>query len=136
MENTAYTLRGLNADDLFDAIQIVRKIGVKEVKNCFSAADMKKMIDSMEKSTENEGTENESFIAVFGLNVIIDVASLVIEHLPDCKADLYRLLASLSGMQEAEIAVLPAGTFFRMIVDVIKHPSFNDFFQQLVGLFR
>lgn len=132
MENTAYTLRGLNADDLFDVVQIVKKLGVKEVKSCFAAADMQRIIASMEE-TENE---NLDLIATVGLSVVMDVATLVIEHLNDCKQDLYRLLASLSGMQEADIAALPAGTFFKMIVDVIKHPSFNDFFQQLVGLFK
>ena len=132
MENTAYTLRGLNADDLFDVIRIVTKIGVREVKKCFAAEDLKKMLNDMKE----EGNENESTVAVVGLSVIMDVASLVLEHLPECKSDLYRLLSNLSGMQETEISVLPAGTFFGMIMDVLKHPSFNDFFQQLVGLFK
>lgn len=130
--NTAYTLRGLNADDLFDVIKIVNKIGVKEVKNCFAAADVQKMLADV---GENENT-NDGMIATIGMHVVMEVAGLVVERLPDCKPDLYRLLANLSDMEEKDIAAMPAGMFFAMIVDVIKHPGFADFFQQLVGLFK
>jgi hypothetical protein len=122
----------LNADDLFDVIKIVNKIGVKEVKNCFNAAEVKTAIAN---ASADENSNNDLAAAV-GLSVIMEVASLVVSKLPDCKTDLYRLLSNLSGIDKKEIAAMNAGLFFAMVVDVIKHPSFGDFFQQLVGLFK
>lgn len=123
----AYTLRDMNADDLFVVLKIVNKIGVKDIKKCFAAVDVKNAI--------SEGAENELAAAV-GLQVMLEIAGLVVEHLPDCKTEIYHFLASLSGMQVEEVAAMPMGDFFGMVMDVLKHPSFNDFFQRVVGLFK
>jgi len=129
MDNT-YTLREMNADDLFVVLKIVNKIGVKEFKNCFAAVDVKKAMQDPENGVENE------LAAAVGLQVIMSIAGVVVERLPDCKTELYQFLASLSGMKEKEIASMPMGDFFSMVMDVFKHPSFNDFFQRVVGLFK
>ena len=129
----AYTLRDLSADDLFVVLKIVNKIGVKEVKNCFSAAEMKNDIQTLANAA---GDENSEFVAAVVLSVMMSVASLIIERLPECKTELYDFLASLSGMKAKEVAAMPMGEFFGMVMDVLKHPSFTDFFQRVVGLFK
>ena len=129
MENKAYTLREMNADDLFVMVKIINKIGVKEVKNCFNAAEVKQAM------ANTEGTDDELAAAV-GLHVMMEIATLVMEHLPECKTDIYMFLASLSGMKAEEIAALPMGDFFDMFMDVLKHPNFADFFQRVIGLFK
>lgn len=126
----AYTLREMNADDLFVVLKIVNKIGVKEFKNCFAAVDVKKAMQDPENGVENE------LAAAVGIQVVMGIAGVVVERLPDCKAEIYQFLASLSGMKEKEIAALPMGVFFDMVMDVVKHPGFTDFFQRVVGLFN
>lgn len=123
----AYTLRDMCADDLFVVLKIVNKIGVKEIKKCFAAVDVKNAI--------SEGAENDLAAAV-GLQVMMEVAGLIVEHLPDCKTEIYQFLSSLSSMKVEEVAAMPMADFFTMIMDVFKHPSFNDFFQRVVGLFK
>lgn len=125
---TAYTLRDMNADDLFVVLKIVNKIGVKEIKNCFSAVDLKEQLES--------SGENNDLAAAVGLNVMVSIAGLIVERLPECKVELYDFLASLSGMKAKDVAAMPMADFFGMVMDVLKHPSFNDFFQRLVGLFK
>ena len=130
MENKLYTLRDMNADDLFVVLKIINKIGVREVRNCFNSAEVKKAISG------NDGGVNEEMTAAIGLHVMMELAGLIIEHLPECKDEIYCFLGSLSGMKAEEVAALPMGTFFDMVMDVLKHPNFNDFFQRVVGLFK
>ncbi len=128
MENKAYTLREMNADDLFVVVKIINKIGVKELKNCFNAAEVK-------QAMANSG-EGEELAAAVGVRVMMEVAGIVMERLPECKNEIYTFLASLSGMKVEDIAALPMGDFFDMFMDVLKHPDFADFFQRVIGLFK
>ena len=129
----AYTLRDMNADDLFVVLKIINKIGVKEVKNCFSAVEMKENLQAVASAG---GDENNEYVAAVGLNVMMSIAGLVVERLPECKTEIYQFLSSLSGMKVDEVAAMPMADFFGMVMDVFKHPSFNDFFQRVVGLFK
>lgn len=128
MENKAYTLREMNADDLFVMVKIINKIGVKELKNCFNAAEVK-------QAMSNSG-DGEELAAAVGVRVMMEVAGIVMDHLPECKNEIYTFLASLSGMKSEDIAMLPMGDFFEMFMDVLKHPNFADFFQRVIGLFK
>lgn len=133
MENKLYTLRDVNADDLFLVLKIINKIGVKEVKNCFSTMEMK---DNLQKIASAAGDENNEFVTAVGISVMTNVASLVVERLPECKDEIYQFCSSLSGMKVEEVAAMPMGEFFGMIMDVFKRPGFHDFFQRVVGLFK
>lgn len=124
MENKEYTLRGLKASDLFMMTKIINKIGIKEVKDCFNSPDVKKAIT---------GAETEDVTAV-GMQVMLELATLVVSHLPDCENEIYQFLASLSGMKAEEIKELSMTTFFDMILEVFRKEEFTDFFQRVVGL--
>lgn len=117
-----YTLRSLTADDVFPMFQIINKIGFKEFKNCFNSPDVQSVI-----TKAANGGEKEALVSI-GVAVGIDIASVIIANVEHCKADLYKLLAGLSGMTVAEIGELPMVTFFEMIVDVVKKDEFKDFF--------
>ena len=124
MGNKEYTLRGLKAADVFMMTKIINKIGIKEVKDCFNTPDVKKAIT---------GAETEDAAAV-GMQVMLELATLVVSHLPDCENEIYQFLASLSGMKVEEIEELPMTTFFDMVLDVFRKEEFTDFFQRVVGL--
>lgn len=124
MENKEYTLRSLKAADVFMMTKIINKIGIKEVKDCFNSPDVKKAISD---------AETEDVTAV-GMQVMLELATLVVSHLPDCENEIYQFLASLSGMKVDEIRELPMITFFDMILEVFRKEEFSDFFQHVVGL--
>ena len=130
MENKVYTLRDLKAEDTFLMFQIINTIGIKEVKNCFVSAEVMNAI-----THPGEGESDEKLAAV-GMTVALDIAGVLVAHLPDCKEEIYRFLAGLAGMSKEEIAELPMNTFFEMIVDVIRKEEFKDFFQGVSRLFK
>lgn len=130
MDNKVYTLRALKADDMFMMLKIINKIGIKEVKECFNSPEVKKAISGAAAGLD------DSEVASVGVQVAMEIASLVISHLPDCKNEIYQFLSSLADMSAEEIADLPMGTFVEMIVDVFKKEEFKDFFQHVVGLVK
>lgn len=126
MEDKTYTLRGLEADDTFLVTAILNKIGMKELKGCMQSPEV---LAAIEKSTKGE----EIDLSAVGVSIMLEVASIIIAHLGDCKNEIYALLAALTGMKESEIGKLPFRTFIRMIREVITKPEFADFFQDAFG---
>lgn len=125
MSEKTYTLRMLKADDMFMVLRIINKIGLSELKKCFDG-------ETVRKAIADAGKEQESDLAAaVGMQIMLDVASLVVERLPECRKELYQFLASLSGMKEQEIADLPMGTFAGMVMDVLHKDEFSDFFTQV-----
>lgn len=119
-----YELRALNATDIFAFVAIIKKIGIKNFKNCFSTEDIKNL-------KEAKGNEEE-----IGMAVVIEVADVIISNLQECENEMYNFLSRLSGLKIATIKELPPATFMDMIVDIIKKPEFDDFFKAASRLFK
>lgn len=128
MEEKTYTLRALKADDLFMVLRIINKIGLSELKKCFDG-------EAVRKAIADAGKEQESDLAAaVGMQIMVDVAALVVERLPECRTEIYQFLAALSGMKEKEIAELPMGAFTGMMMETIQKEEFADFFTQVFKL--
>lgn len=126
----AYTLRGLEAEDLFPLTTIVSKIGIKEIKDCFATDDVMEAIKNMGAEGENKGIEK------IGLSLALEIANVVFANLQHCREEIYLLLSQLSGKSPSEIAHLPLHIFMRMIVDVIRKEEFKDFFEAAAQLLK
>lgn len=144
MENNAETakafeLRNLTADDMFPMFQIISKIGVKEFKNCFSSPEAKNAIAAAMANRGKDESSEESEAAdlnAVGVSIALDIASVILANIGNCKADIYQLLSQLSGMTVDEIAQLPMLTFTEMVIAVVKKEEFKDFFQAAARLFK
>ena len=121
-EEKNYTLRSLKADDIFLVVKLVNKIGFKEMKGCFNSQEVKDAIAGAVSGKEAD-------LSTVGMTVMFEIASLILEHLPDCKNEIYALLSGLSGKAQTEIAEMPSGVFMQMVMDVIRKDEFRDFFQ-------
>ena len=129
MENKAYTLRTLNAGDIFPMLRILSKVGVKEISKCFEAEDVRKAIAGAANGEETD-------VASVGMAVFVDMAGLLMENLPDCKDEIFKFLSSLSGMSVADIAALSMADFAEIVIDVVHKEEFKDFFTAVARLFK
>lgn len=132
-----YTLRDLCAEDMFPVMTIIRKIGIKEFKDCFSEETLEKIVDVFINGAANNSEDNT--IVAVGLSFlpsVLDIADVLLTNLPKCEADFYRFLASISNLSEEEIRKLNMVDFFEMIVDVIKKEEFRDFIKVVSKLFK
>lgn len=117
----AYTLRNLEAKDVFVVSKILSQIGLKEFKEAF---DMK-IFSGEEKDFEK-----------VGMAVFFDMSQVLLGNLPKCEKDIYKFLASLSGKEAKDVETLPMNTFVEMLIDVFKKEEFMDFFKLVSKLFK
>ena len=124
MANTKYTLRPLEADDLFTVMEIINKIGVEDAKKCFLSVEISKAI------AENGDEEN---VAAVGMKVMLELATLLIQKLPLCKSEVYKFLASLTGADADEISHIKLVPFTKLVKEVFQKEEIKDFFQLVFG---
>jgi hypothetical protein len=141
-----YQLRELCAEDMFPMLTIIRKIGIKEFKDCFSKETIEEVVDlfmngAKEKTEEaEEGEEKQdNTLVVAGITIlpsVLDIADVLLCNIPKCEYDFYKFLASISNLKVEEIKKLKMADFFEMIVDVVKKEEFKDFFKVVSKLFK
>ena len=131
-EEKAYTLRALRADDIFLAVRVINKIGFDRLKKCMEAQSVKAALEIMNNGN-SDTTAKEAAMNSIGVAVMLEIAGTVLERLPDCKDEIYALLAVLSDMSKEQIAELPSGVFVGMVMDVLKKDEWKDFFQLVFG---
>lgn len=145
VENTTerekpYRLRGLCAEDVFPMLAIVKKIGIKEFKECFSKETLEEVVGLFMKGGNAESnTSDEKTMAAVGISIlpsVLDVADVLIGNLSKCENEFYKFLANISDLSIEEIKKLKMADFFGMIVDVVKKEEFKDFFKVVSELFK
>lgn len=121
-----YTLRDLEAEDLFMMTKIISAIGINEFKGCFQS-------DAVKKAALGEGGMS---VKTIGFEVFFEAANVIIKNLHLCKEDLYIFLSSLSGIEVDQIRKMKAIKFIRMVKDLVKKEEFKDFFTEASELFK
>lgn len=129
-----YTLRKLEADDIFPMAKILGKIGINECVQYINQDEFKEFIKEFFNGKQNDNSaepkerdSNSEFIA--GVAVIARISNIILLHLEDCRSEIYTLLSRLSGMNIEEIKKLELEVFLEMIVDVIRKEEFKNFYK-------
>lgn len=122
-----YTLRELEARDIAPMASILSKIGIKDIKECFNGQDLKDLAS---------GKADEATINAIGMSIMLDIVGIVLENYSKCQDNVFKFLASLSGMEAKQIESLPLDTFTEMIIDVVKKEEFKDFFKVVSKLLK
>lgn len=132
MSEATYILRSLQGADIFPMSAIIKKIGVKEFKNAFQDEEIKDLVKSINSGEiSKDAAANQA-----GMAVILNIVDVVLGNLPRAEKDIYKFLASLSGMKPDEVAALPMATFTGMVIDVIQKDEFKDFIKVVSRLFK
>lgn len=141
-----YQLRELCADDIFPMFTILRKIGIREFKDCFSKETIENLVEvfmngaKAKDKAEGEGeSTQDNTLVVAGISImpsVLDIVDVLLANIPKCENDLYKFLANISNLKVEEIKKLRMADFVGMIVDVIKKEEFKDFFKVVSELFK
>ena len=121
-----YTLRRLQARDLFTMTTLLSHLDLNEVK--------KYIPEDMFNDEEKDGEEKDYF--KLGYESILGIVNFLLENLEKIEKDIYRLLSKLSGMEEKAIEELDIDIFMSMIVDVVSGDNFMGFIKQASRLFK
>lgn len=121
-----YELRRMTSADIFPLCTIIKKIGIDEVKKIVNSPDIQAMV--------RKG--NEADASSVGMSFMLDVASLIVGNLPKCETEIYKFLASMTKLSEKELREISPADFLEMVVKVIKHEDFKDFFKAASQLLK
>ena len=121
-------LRKLTSKDIFPMCQIIKKIGIDEFKNCFSAPDVQKLL------IEDGGTGKAA--NQVGFAIMFDIVSIIVGNLPKCKDEIYDFLAGLTGEKKKNLEDLSIAEFTQLIVDLVQKEDFKDFIGVVSKLFK
>ena len=134
-----YKLRDLCAEDVFPMLTIIKKIGIKEFKECFSKETLESIVEMfMDGAKAENKNENDTLVAV-GISIlpsVLDVADVLIGNIAKCENEFYKFLENISNLSIDQIKKLKMADFFEMIVDVLKKEEFKDFFKVVSRLFK
>jgi len=121
MENVEknYTLRPLVASDFGAICKIISAIGIREFKGCFKV----------------EGIKDKQNMEAIGIDVFFDIAGIIIGNVPRAEKEIQAFVASLTGMQQAEVEKMPFADYGELIVDIVMKEDFRDFFGRVTKLF-
>lgn len=144
----AYSLRRLNATDVFLMVRILGKIRINEWIPCLQSPRVMELImkimeteerdteedmqDAESREAKDEKLSDEEFIA--GLGVAMEVVNIIIQHLPECRAEIFQLLSGVSGIGVKEIEALDAEIFINMLVDFVRKEEFRGFIRAAARL--
>lgn len=114
-----YELRPLVASDMGAICKIITAIGVRKFKECFKLEDI-------------QGGNVEQV----GFGIVFDIAGIIIENIPKAEEEIQVFLASLTGLQLAEIKKMPFADYGELILQVVMKEDFQDFFKRVMKLFN
>lgn len=116
-----YELRKMTSADIFPMCTIIKKIGIDEVKKIINSPELMSLVSN------SKGKDDRT--TAIGMSFMLDIASLIVGNLPKCETDLYKFLASMSKMTEKELREISPADFLELVIAVLKHEDFKDFFK-------
>lgn len=141
-----YVKRKLAVGDLMPVIQIIKKIGIKDFKKCFTGVDISgfQLNKDTEKEdlaevSENEAQEvagKESAFEKIGFSVALDVVDVLLTNIPKCEHDLYAFMASMCCVTEDELKEYPISAFVDILFEVFTAEEAKDFFTHAARLMK
>lgn len=141
-----YVKRKLAVGDLMLVIQIIKKIGIKDFKKCFTDVDISGFQpnkdtakEDLAEKSENEAQEvagKESAFEKIGFSVALDVVDILLTNIPKCEHDLYAFMASMCCVTEDELKEYPISAFVDILFEVFTAEEAKDFFTHAVRLMK
>lgn len=128
-EKKEYTLRDLQARDVFTMSRIVRAIGVEQFKRAFSA-------DFLNSITPDSAGGEKDIAATVGVEMFFEIAGIIVNGIPKCEKDVYVFVSDISGIPVDMVETLPMNTFFNIVIDIVKKDEFKDFIGVVSKLFK
>lgn len=132
-EEKSYVMRELEGDDAFLMISILSKIGIDRLKTCMEASSVKAAV-AIVTNKDADASAREAAMNSVGIALMLEFASTVMEKLPECRTEIYTLLAQVSGQKYEDIAHMKLIPLTKMIKEFFRKPEFSDFFTEVFEL--
>ena len=125
-----YEMRKLQATDLFSVVKILHGIGLKNIREAINIDEINAVRKGMTKDN------SEVITSQIGLNVVMSIATVILENLPKIENDLYNFIGSVIDMKPKDVAKMDMGDFMDVLITIIQKEEFKDFFKRASKLIK
>ena len=125
-----YEMRKLQATDIFSVVKILNGIGLKNVKEAINFEEINKLRKCMTEDNANVITSQ------VGMDVVMSLATVIIENLPKIENDLYNFIGSVINVKAKDVAKMDMGDFVDVLISIIQKEEFKDFFNRASKLIK
>ena len=125
-----YEMRKLQATDLFSVVKILNGIGLKNIREAINIDEINDVRKGMTKDN------SEVITSQIGLNVVMSIATVILENLPKIENDLYNFIGSVIDMKPKDVAKMDMGDFMDVLITIIQKEEFKDFFKRASKLIK
>ena len=125
-----YNMRNLQATDIFSVVKILNGIGLKNIKEAINLDEINNIRKGMTKDNADVITSQ------VGLNVVMSIATIILENLPNVESDLYNFIGSVIDMKAKDVAKMDMGEFMDLLIAIIQKEEFKDFFKRASKLIK
>ena len=123
-------MRNLQATDIFSVVKILNGIGLKNIKEAINLDEINNLRKGM---TEDNADVITSQV---GINVVMSIATIILENLPNVESDLYNFIGSVIDMKAKDVAKMDMGDFMDLLITIIQKEEFKDFFKRASKLIK
>ena len=123
-------MRNLQATDIFSVVKILNGIGLKNIKEAIDFEEINKIRKGM---TEDNADVITSQV---GLNVVMSLATIILENLPKIENDLYKFVGSVIDVKPKDVAKMDMGEFMDVLITIVQKEEFKDFFKRASKLIK
>ena len=125
-----YNMRNLQATDIFSVVKILNGIGLKNIKESIDFEEINKIRKGMTEDNADAVTSQ------VGVNVVMSIATVILENLPKVENDLYNFIGSVIDMKAKDVAKMDMGDFMDVLIAIIQKEEFKDFFKRASKLIK
>ena len=125
-----YEMRKLQATDIVSVVKILNGIGLKNVKEAINFEEINKIRKGL---TEDNA---DIITSQVGLNVVMSLATVIIENLPKVENELYNFIGSVIDVKAKDVAKMDMGEFMDVLITIIQKEEFKDFFKRASKLIK
>ena len=116
-----WKFRELKGKDIFLMLPVLKKIGINNIKKCFSGDIVQGIV------AKNKGKDYEKQVEAATFGAMLEFGQVLIEGLDNCENEIFNLLEKTSNLSRGEIENLSMVELPTMIIDFVKKDEFKDF---------
>lgn len=129
MEESKYTLTNFKSTDIFTMATLLSKIGLGKIMDYFGKDNVLQLLNGAKENDENAQS-------VVGMGIMVQAVEIILGNLDKCKAEIYALLFSASGINTKDLEKMDAVDFAELIIEVVEMEQFKDFFKVALRLYN
>lgn len=119
-----FKMRKLNAKDIFPMLNIISKIGLKNIKTLIEDGTVEAIV-SFVKSKDDES--KDANLEKVGLSLFLELGDIVCSNIMKCQNDIFEFFASLCEVEASKLEDLGMEEFIVLIIQFAQKEELKDF---------